>query len=405
MYLSAEYEVHLFPVFSYLFYDENYMSSHLDHFEVFPWNNNFETGVEIIDEQHKKLISLLNELAGTLAQDDQIEITRVFDELAEYANFHFETEETIWVEYFGDDSWLSSHQLTHSSFLPKVVELKEQDANKPLIEIIESIVKFLIRWLAFHIIDNDKRFAFVVQNMQAGLSLEEAKIVSDKKMSGSIRVLIDTVMTMYDGLSSRTLDLMRERHKRKKIEEELHHANKQLREANINLEQLSITDQLTGLFNRRHFNNVFMHELKRACRSTTSLSLTIVDIDFFKRINDNHGHSEGDRVLVQVSQKLKKLCQRPGDYAFRLGGEEFAILATNPGSQGAVKFAEIIRKGIEQLGIPNVYSDIAKNLTVSIGSVTKVPDETDTMDNYMSIADARLYKAKELGRNQVVASE
>ena len=379
------------------------MNNHLDYVEVFPWNKNFETGVEIIDEQHKKLVALLNELASNLTQDNQIEVTRVFGELAEYANFHFETEEAIWVEYFNDDSWLSSHQLTHSSFLPRVLELKEQDSNKSLDEIIEGIVKFLIRWLAFHIIDNDKRMAFVIQNMQAGLSLEEAKIVSDKKMSGSIRVLIETVMTMYDSLSSRTLDLMRERHKRKKVEEELHDANQQLREANISLEQLSITDQLTGLFNRRHFNNIFMQELRKAYRDTTSLSLIIVDIDFFKRINDQHGHSEGDRVLVQVSQKLKELCQRPGDYAFRLGGEEFSILATNPGSQSAVQFPEIIRKGIEQLCIPNIDSDIAKNLTVSIGSITKVPDETDTIDNYMTIADARLYKAKERGRNQVVA--
>jgi len=381
------------------------MNNHLDHFEVFPWNKNFETGIATIDEQHKVLVSLLNELAGTLARDDQLEINRVFDELAEYANFHFETEEAIWVEYFGDDSWLSSHQLTHSAFLPKVVELKEQDTNKPLIEIIESIVKFLIRWLAFHIIDSDKRLAFVVHNMEKGLSFEEAKVASDKKMSGSIRVLIETVMTMYDGLSSRTLDLMRERHERKKIEEELHEANTQLREVNIKLEELAITDQLTGLFNRRHFNNIFKQELKRANRENTYLSLIIMDIDFFKKLNDNYGHSKGDRVLVQLGQKLINLCQRPGDYAFRLGGEEFGVLAANLEPQGTVEFAEILRKGIEALGIPHEYSDAAKILTVSIGSITMMPDETDTIDDYMSIADARLYKAKKLGRNQVVSSE
>ena len=381
------------------------MNNHLDHLEVFPWNKNFETGIAIIDEQHKVLVSLLNELAGTLARDDLLEINRVFDELAEYANFHFETEETIWVEYFGDDSWLSSHQLSHSSFLPQVVKLKEQDTNKPLIEIIEGIVKFLIRWLAFHIIDNDKRLALVIHNIKKGLSFEEAKAASDKKMSGSIRVLIETVMAMYDGLSSRTLDLMRERHERRKVEEELHKANTQLREVNIKLEELAITDQLTGIFNRRHFNNVFKQELKRANRENTFLSLIILDIDFFKKLNDNYGHSKGDRVLVQVSQKLINLCQRPSDYAFRLGGEEFGILAANLEPQGTVEFAEIVRKGIEALGIPHEYSDIANILTISIGSVTMKPDETDTIDDYMAIADARLYKAKELGRNQVVSSE
>ncbi len=110
-------------------------------------------------------------------------------------------------------------------------------------------------------------------------------------------------------------------------------------------------------------------------------------------------------MLIQVSHKLKDLCQRPGDYAFRLGGEEFGVLAANLDYQGTVEFAEIIRKSIEELNILNGYSDGAKHLTVSIGTVTKVPDETDTVDNYMAIADACLYKAKELGRNQVVTGE
>lgn len=381
------------------------MNNRLDHFEVFPWNKNFETGITIIDEQHKKLVSLLNKLAETLTRNNQVEISRVFDELAEYANFHFETEETIWVTYFDDDSWLSSHQLAHATFLPKILELKEQNTNKPVVEVIECIVKFLIRWLAFHIIDNDKRMVFVVHNMNKGLSFEEAKVAADRKMNGSIRVLIEAVLAMYDGLSSRTLDLMRERHERQKIEEELHEANFQLRAANIRLEELAITDQLTGLFNRRHFHNIFKRELKRASREKAFLTLIILDIDFFKKLNDNYGHSEGDRVLAQVSNKLIDLCQRPGDYPFRLGGEEFGILAANLESQGAIEFAEIVRKGIEALNIPHKYSDVTEILTVSIGAVSMIPNVTDTMDDYMSIADTRLYKAKNLGRNRVIFSD
>ena len=173
-----------------------------------------------------------------MEEGQQENVQVFFDELEKYAEFHFETEEAIWIEYFGDDSWLSSHQLTHSSFLPKVVEIKEQETNKPQNEIIESIILFLIRWLAFHILDNDKRMAFVVQNVNKGLSFEEAKVVSDKKMSGSIRVLIETVMSMYDSLSSRTLVLMRENHERQKIEDELHKADKQLRKVNLKLEAL-----------------------------------------------------------------------------------------------------------------------------------------------------------------------
>lgn len=377
----------------------------LDEFEVFPWNKNFEIGIEVIDEQHKVLFSLLNELASTLTRGNQIEINHVFSELAKYAEYHFETEEAIWADHFGDDSWLSSHQLSHSSFLPKVIELKEQEINKPQAEIIECIILFLIRWLAFHIMDNDKRMGLCIQNIHNGMPLEQAKIAADKKMSGSIRILIETVMGMYDSLSTRTLALMRESHARQKIEKELHKTNKQLRKANLRLESLSITDQLTDLFNRRHFNSVFMREIKRARRDKTPLALIILDIDFFKKINDNYGHSEGDRILIQVGQQLKIICQRPGDYAFRLGGEEFGVISSNLSIHGTAEFAEIIRKEIENLNIPNKYSSISQYLTVSIGSVTKIPDEIDTIDNFMSIADKHLYKAKESGRNQVVAKE
>ncbi|MDH5553559.1 MAG: diguanylate cyclase, partial [Nitrosomonas sp.] len=257
-------------------------------------------------------------------------------------------------------------------------------------EVIEGIVRFLIRWLAFHIIDNDKRMAFVIQHIKEGKSLEEAKSISDKKMNGSIRLLIDTVLTMYDSLSSRSLDLMREKHKRHNAEQKLNKTNLQLRKINTKLKELAITDQLTGLFNRRHFNSVFTRELKRAYRNKSDLSLIILDIDFFKKLNDHHGHSEGDRVLTQVSKKIKSFCKRPTDYAFRLGGEEFGILSASQDPQGLSDFAEIIRKGIEDLKIANTASDISDVLTVSIGTVTKVPNETDTVDDYMFIADMRL---------------
>ena len=252
--------------------------------EVFPWNKNFETGIPLIDEQHKQLVSLLNKLATSLVRGNSIEINGVFDNLTKYAEFHFESEEEIWAEYFGSDSWLSSHQISHSSFLPKVMALKEQEIRKPQTEIIESIMLFLIRWLAFHIMDNDKRMALLVHNINKGLSFEEAKAAADKKMNGSIRALIETVMTMYDSLSSRTLALMRESHERQKIENALNKTNRELRKANLRLESLAITDQLTGLFNRRHFNHVFARELNRARREKTYFALLILDIDFFKKI-------------------------------------------------------------------------------------------------------------------------
>jgi diguanylate cyclase (GGDEF)-like protein/hemerythrin-like metal-binding protein len=373
-------------------------------FEVFPWNENFETGIADIDEQHKMLIALLNELASTLACNDSIEINRVFKKLTEYAEFHFEYEEAIWAEYLGNDSWLSSHQLSHSTFLPRIIELKDKKTDSYQSEVIESIILFLIRWLAFHILDSDKRMAFFIESIHKGMTFDEAKIAAERKMGGSFKVLVETIMSMYDSLSSRTLALMRESNYRRKIENDLHIANKKLRQANARLESLSITDSLTGLHNRRHLNSVFSREIKRARRDHFFLALLIVDIDFFKKINDHYGHTEGDRILIQVSDTLKKNCHRPSDYAFRLGGEEFCIITSNLSLQDTIKFAEIIRTAVESLKIPLAPDTVTQCLTVSVGSCSKMPDESDTIDSYMSIADKNLYRAKANGRNQSIVS-
>jgi diguanylate cyclase (GGDEF)-like protein len=304
----------------------------------------------------------------------------------------------IWSEYFKDDHWFASHQLQHSSFLPKVVELKEKDSNKPLQEIVEDIVKFLIRWLAFHIIDDDKRLAIAAHAIDDGATLEEAKIISDRKMNGSVRVLIETVMMMYDGLSSRTLSLMRERNARIKVENELKHVNEQLK-------ALSITDQLTGLYNRRHFEEIFIEQRKKASHSQIPLTFLLLDIDYFKKLNDHYGHSGGDDALKKLAVCLQEICSTSDTYAFRLGGEEFAIITSDKTDGSDRDFAESIRAQIEALNIPNKNSAVSEFMTVSIGVVTLVPKATESINTFMKTADKYLYKAKELGRNQIVLAD
>jgi diguanylate cyclase (GGDEF)-like protein/hemerythrin-like metal-binding protein len=369
----------------------------LDDFEVFLWNKNFETGVEIIDEQHKNLVSLLNKLTVTLIYDDSFEVARVFEEMAAYAEYHFKTEEAIWAPCFKDDAWLTSHQEIHSSFIPSVLKLKEEQGDMPLRETMEHILKFLIHWLVYHIVDSDKRMAIVLENMQAGASLEEAKNISDEEMYNSAQVLIDTVLIMYDEISSRTLSLMRERLKRKAAEEALIQANREL-------EKRAITDQLTGLFNRRHFDEVFALELRKNRRNKRNLTLIMLDIDFFKKLNDQYGHAQGDSALEKLGQLLKELCRRPGDIAFRIGGEEFAIVISEQSPSSSHGFAERIRGKVEALKIPSVNNDAMIRIRVSVGVITKVPELTDSVKTYMNEADARLYRAKGQGRNQIVSS-
>ncbi|MBF0588859.1 MAG: bacteriohemerythrin [Magnetococcales bacterium] len=371
----------------------------MDSFEVFPWNDNFAIGIDEIDHQHMRLVDLLNELTATLIQDNDAELTRIFDELASYTHYHFSTEEMLWKEYFQeDDAWLQNHQDVHASFLPKVVQLKEESGDAPLADVIENIVRFLIRWLAFHIIDNDKRMATVLKYVQAGETLSDAKLKTEKEMTGATGLLIETILKMYDGLSSRTLDLLRERLDRIRAEEKLKEAYRQL-------EKLSITDQLTGLYNRRHFDNTFSQEFRRAAREKKAVTFLMFDVDHFKKLNDRYGHIGGDVALTKIGTLLINLCRRPGDFAFRLGGEEFGILTTEQSPQAAYAFAETIRTSIEALDIPNVDSDVADHMTISVGLITRIPEQDDNPDTFVSRADAYLYQAKEQGRNRVMASD
>jgi len=193
-----------------------------DEFEVFPWNDNFATQIDVIDEQHQKLVAILNQLAVRITnQASPIDLNTVFNELVEYTDYHFKAEEAIWQQYFIDDVCYKTHQQTHRSFIDKVVALKKEEDYKSLEEIIPDVVRFLTHWLAFHILDTDRRMALVVLGIKSGMTLVEAKAHSDLTMSGSIEVLIDTVLMMYDNLSTRTIELMQEKTARQRAEAEL----------------------------------------------------------------------------------------------------------------------------------------------------------------------------------------
>jgi diguanylate cyclase (GGDEF)-like protein/hemerythrin-like metal-binding protein len=374
-------------------------------FEVFPWNDNFNTGNPVIDEQHQKLVALLNNLANTLVNNHPLEVEFAFSELAKYADYHFAAEEEIWGRYLEGDEWFHVHQQSHGDFLPQVLEIRDRDSGRPLDQIIAETVKFLIRWLAFHIINDDKRYAMVVAEMAEGKTIEEAKLNSHTKMSASsVRVLIDTVLAMYDSMSTQALNLLREQRARMQAESRLKQAYLELETANRRLEELSITDQLTKLHNRRHFDFILEKELSRARRESSTLTLILLDIDHFKMLNDSYGHPVGDVALIKVGSKLQEICRRSGDYVFRIGGEEFAVLACGEIKNNSVEgFAEIIRREIAALKIPNGIDDRVESLTVSLGVVSKVPDSSDTGDVFLREADRRLYAAKEGGRNRSVS--
>ena len=190
---------------------------------------------------------------------------------------------------------------------------------------------------------------------------------------------------------------------------ELETSNQQLEKSNQNLEkyihlieETAITDELTKLYNRRYFNQIFPKEIQRATRDQQTISFLMIDVDNFKQYNDNYGHQKGDHVLSEIGRSLKLNCKRASDIPLRLGGEEFGIIFSDINYNKQMVFAESIRYAIEMLQIKHGFSNASDYVTASFGlvSITK-PSKEINMDKLYKLADEALYLAKENGRNQI----
>jgi diguanylate cyclase (GGDEF)-like protein len=167
------------------------------------------------------------------------------------------------------------------------------------------------------------------------------------------------------------------------------------------LEQMAMLDSLTGIPNRRRFNEVFEQEWRRCKRDSAPLSLIVVDVDHFKAFNDTYGHAAGDEVLCRIATTLQTSLRRPGDFVARYGGEEFVMLLPGIDSEGARVLCEHTRADVESERIPHAVSNVAPWITISLGGATRIPRDSTPNPELFSLADTYLYVAKNTGRNRV----
>jgi len=184
-------------------------------------------------------------------------------------------------------------------------------------------------------------------------------------------------------------------------EERYRGISEQLTQANAELQRIARVDELTGIANRRHLDDVMNYEIGRCQRSNQSLALVLLDVDYFKRYNDNYGHPRGDEVLKTLGTLLRQSVSRTNDLVARYGGEEFCAVLPNTGIDNAAAIAEKILQAVQQAQIPHAYSPIEKYVTVSIGVYAAVPSMRDNRAHFYQQADIALYQAKGAGRNQV----
>ncbi len=222
-----------------------------------------------------------------------------------------------------------------------------------------------------------------------------ARDLSDQQLR-ALEALSRQVMAQLE-LRRSLIELGRYVERRKQYEQHLDRYQQELEEANARLSELSNTDSLTGLHNRRALMEKLERECKRARRTSSPLALALLDVDHFKGYNDAYGHPSGDQALVQLADVLREI-KRASDFVARLGGEEFAIVLVDTGFEGGVFAAERIRKTVE------TAQWARRPLTVSLGVAVFEADMPD-VEALLAAADRALYQAKRAGRNRVCAVE
>ncbi|BEV72149.1 hypothetical protein THUN1379_16310 [Paludibacterium sp. THUN1379] len=181
--------------------------------------------------------------------------------------------------------------------------------------------------------------------------------------------------------------------------QDLSETQQQLEQANANLARMALSDSLTGLANRRHFDEEKRQAFDKARRKAEPLGLIMLDIDFFKEYNDHYGHLAGDQCLQQLAALLTRFFVYPGELAARIGGEEFAVLLPGLDAQAVRSRAEALRQAVWELNLPHASSRVADRLTISLGIAALDTANHSSIDQMIAEADAGLYRAKASGRN------
>ncbi len=375
--------------------------------EAFVWDNNYTTGLERVDEQHHHLVDLINQLGDSLidGQLSAVTLESVFSELAEYASYHFGEEERLMEHWQVSSRHRDRHVEHHVHFIEQVSRMwNSRDTMNHPAEILHG---FLSSWLGFHILGEDQVMAHQISLISEGKSPDEAYAITTSNKDKATAALLNALHKLYHVLSEQNRDLaeanVQLEERVAKRTHELAEANIALVEINDQLKKMSQTDGLLGIANRQRLNEMLDREWQRARREKEMLALVMLDVDHFKLYNDTYGHLAGDRCLQAIARAAQSAVRRPADLVARYGGEELVILLPNTDLEGAGIVAENVMAQLEAMHIPHGASPVARNVTVSIGIAAMVPDMKTPVTHLVDTADSALYRAKEKGRNRIVA--
>lgn len=360
---------------------------------LFHWTNVFETGLDFVDQQHKYLVSLINDLGALVLNGtaiDQTTFVSYYRSLLDYTRFHFAEEVANMQEWKLDERHLNTHVKEHLRF---VEELQDIDPNQEIpSEELQSLLTHLTNWLAYHILGIDQSMARQIDLIKEGMTPAEAyeedaqvQATSSEPLLAALRVLYQTVLEK----NQRLLSLNKELDKR------VRQRTLELEAANLKLHQQTIIDELTGLYNRR-FAVATLEKLWAARgRSGAGLAVLMLDVDKFKPVNDCFGHAAGDALLCQLALHFKHSV-RSSDYVCRMGGDEFLIICPDTSMEGASQVAKKIL--FDQRAFYLDSGELCWQGGISIG-IAEVTPEMASINSLLAVADNALYEIKRKGGN------
>ncbi len=363
----------------------------------FLWTPCFETGLATVDEQHQHLVDIINQFGDLLMQPegssvDEIEV--VFGELANYAQYHFQEEELLMAQASIMPSYISKHRDEHARFLQDVTYLHNDLSVDNLKNDANAMLDFLTNWLIYHILGSDQLMACLIKAKTSGISQEEAYQSYLSGKDPATETLLQAMNLLFDQVSERNRELFE---LNQTLEAKVTERTQELINANYLLENMAMTDVLTGLPNRRHALLSFWAEWQRSIASDAPLACMMIDADGFKVINDSFGHDAGDEVLRQLSSTLKDAV-RNDDVVCRLGGDEFLIICANTALDGAMQLAEKVRHTVSTLRVEAGNGVWAGS--ISIGVAVR-HESMKGIEEQIKTADDGVYMAKQNGRNCV----
>ena len=367
--------------------------------ESFIWDKHFVTGLTEVDLQHHHLVDVINRFGELLTQPEGVafdDIEKVFGELAAYAQYHFAEEESLMDKTGLDPRHCEHHRREHASFLLEVAQMhaaisrENPDTAKPLL-------KFLIYWLAYHILGSDQSMAKQIAAIRAGQTPNDAYLAEERMKEGAVEPLLLALNGLFRQVSERNRELLQ---LNQTLETRVAERTEELAIANRQLEEIALTDVLTGLPNRRHAMRRLAQAWDESVKENTPLACMMIDADGFKQVNDNHGHDAGDEVLRQLSRNLR-YALRTDDIVCRLGGDEFFVICPHTQLDGAAKLAEKLRLAIAALRVPMGSSEWRGSISIGV-AVRKAG--MSHFEQLIKTADENVYSAKMNGRNCVAIS-